>query len=287
MYILNFFGELNAQSARKAIGEKLSGTDLAARQEYLVQHPTAEMTDAAHDTALHNTFQREVGSFGKKVQGVIKAEPTGALKYLIPFFRTPINLAKESAYYSPYGLFKGTLEGDVDMQSRGLVGSSIAAGIAWMAANGLVTGGGPIDTKKRDTLEATGWQPYSVKIGGHYISYRRLEPVGLSMALVADAIHGMKIGDSDEVTKSKADNATAHIARSLQDVAFVPTLASLSEAITNPSSRVQNFIARQVASFVPALVKDVAQGVDPTVRKPSGITQTIESRVPGLTIRAR
>ncbi len=31
------------------------------------------------------------------------------------------------------------------------------------------------------------------------------------------------------------------------------------------------------------VVKDVAQATDPTVRKPVGITQTIESRIPGLT----
>jgi hypothetical protein len=215
----------------------------------------------------------------------MKTEPTGALRYLVPFFRTPINLAKESAYYSPYGLFKATLQGDLDMQARGLVGSSLAAGIAYLAANNLVTGGGPVDLKKRETLESTGWQPYSVKIGDHYISYRRLEPVGLVMALVADAVHGMKAGDPEVVSQSKVDTAVSHIARSLQDVAFVPTLASLSEAITNPGARVQNFIARQVASFVPALVKDAAQANDRTVRKPTGTIQTIESRIPELTNR--
>jgi hypothetical protein len=285
MYVLNFFGELNAQAARKAISEGLSGRELAGRQEYLVQHPTAEMTDAAHDTGLHNTFQTELGKFGKKVQGAIRSDPTGAMKYLIPFFKTPINLAKEASYYSPYGLLKGSLKGDVDMQARGIVGSSIAAGIAYLAANNLVTGGGPVDIKKRDTLEATGWQPYSVKIGDRYYSYRRLEPVGLAMGLVADAVHGMKVGDSEQVTNSKVDTAINHIVRSLQDVAFVPTLSNLSEMITNPGARAQNFIARQVSGFIPAAVKDVAQTVDPTIRKPTGVTQTLESRIPGLTNR--
>src|SRR5207302_4893499 len=53
MYVLNFHGELNAQAARVAIGEGLSGPELAARQEYLAANPSAEMTDSAHDTALH------------------------------------------------------------------------------------------------------------------------------------------------------------------------------------------------------------------------------------------
>lgn len=283
MYVLNYFGELNSQAARKAISEGLNGTELAARQEYLVHHPTEDMTDAADDVAKHNTFQRDLGKFAKKGQSFIQSDPTGVMRYLVPFFKTPINIAKEAGHYSPYGFFKGLAQGDLDMQSRGIVGSSIAAGIAYLALNNLVSGGGPIDSKKRQTLESTGWQPYSVRIGDRWISYRRAEPLGLSFALVADAVHGMKLGDSAEVTNSKVDTALSHIARSLQDVAFVPTLASLSEAITNPDGRAKNFIARQVASFIPAGVKDIAQAADPTVRKANGIAQTVESRIPGLT----
>jgi len=282
MYVLSYFGELNSQAARAAISEGLSGPELAARQEYLVENPTSEMTKAANDTALHNTFQRELGAFGKKVQGAIQADPTGVLRYLAPFVRTPANILKEGAYYSPYGLLKGTLKGDVDMQARGAVGSALAAGIAYLALNGSVTGGGPIDAHKRETLEATGWQPYSVKIGSRYVSYRRLEPTGTAFALVSDAVHGMTHGDAEVVSQSKADVAVNHIARSLQDVSFLPTLTSLTEALTNPGSRAQNFISREVGSLIPAIVKDAAQLNDRVVRRPTGIVQTLESRIPGL-----
>jgi hypothetical protein len=125
--------------------------------------------------------------------------------------------------------------------------------------------------------------PYSVRLGGRYISYRRLEPIGLAMALVSDAVHAMKSGDSEVVAQSKTDNAIGHIARSLQDVAFLPTLANLSEAISNPGARAKAFISREAASIVPALVKDVAQTADRTVRRPTGIAENFESRIPGLT----
>jgi hypothetical protein len=283
MYVLSYYGELNAQAARVALTEGLEGQELAARQEYLVQHPTTEMTKAANDTAMHNTFQRDLGKFGKSVQRAIQSDPSGLLKYIAPFVKTPINIAKEGAYYSPYGLLKGTLKGDLDLQARGAVGSALAAGVAYLALNGHITGGGPVNPAKRATLEATGWQPYSVKIGDKYISYRRLEPVGLTLALVADAVHSMTHGDAEVVSQSKADNAVSHVARSLQDVAFLPTLTNLTEAITNPGARAKGFIARQAASFIPALVKDIAQATDRTVRRPTGVTQTLESRLPGLT----
>jgi hypothetical protein len=285
MYVLNYFGELNSQAARVALSEGLSGTELAARQEYLVAHPDAEMSNAANDLALRNTFQSELGKFAKSAQSTIRKEPTGALRYLLPFFKTPINLLKEAANYSPYGLFKGIAKGDVDAQAAGLVGSSLAAGVAYLAANGFITGGGPVTPAKRETLEATGWQPYSVKIGNKYYSYRRLEPVGLVFSLVADAVHSLHSRDPEVVSQSKADTAVGHIARNLQDVAFLPTLSNLVEALTNPGARAQAFISREIASIVPALVKDIAQTADPTVRKPASVAQAIEARVPGLTSR--
>jgi hypothetical protein len=75
MYMLNYFGELHAQAARAAIKEGLNGQNLYARQEYLASNPTPEMIDAAHQTALHGTFQNQLGTFGKGVQRTIQSIP--------------------------------------------------------------------------------------------------------------------------------------------------------------------------------------------------------------------
>jgi hypothetical protein len=285
MYLMNYMGSLNADAARMALSEGLEGEELHARQEYLVQQPTVTMTQDANTLALKNTFQNELGPFAKSVQGSIRKDPTGLLRFAIPFFRTPINLAKATAELSPYGILKGKITGDLDLASRGLIGSSLAAGIAYLAMQGVITGGGPIEPAKRETLESTGWMPYSVRLGGKYYSYRSLEPVGLAFRLVADAVHGLKMGDPNEVTQSKADTATAHVTRSLKDIAFLPTISAAFEMLNNPGARWQTFVDREVGSLVPALVKDVAQTTDPTVRKPASAIQAVEARVPGLTTR--
>lgn len=284
MYTLNYFGELHAQAARAAIKEGHDGQALHARQEYLAANPTPEMMDAAHQTALHGTFQNELGKFGRSVQRAIQSDPTNISKFLFPFVRTPINLVKASGQFSPYGLIKGLAKGDVDATSRGLIGSSIAAGIALLAMEGHITGGGPVDFRKKQTQEATGWQPYSVKIGNKYVSYHRFEPLGLVMGLVADTVHGIKTGDSEAVASSKADTAVAHIERNLSDLPFMYGLSSIVDALKDTTGkRVDNFIARQVGSFIPAGLANIAEGMDRTVRHPQGVTETIESRVPGLT----
>lgn len=284
MYALNYFGELRAQATRAALKEGLSGQDLYARTEYLTANPTESMLDAAHKTALHGTFQNELGKFGKNVQRAIGSDPTGLSRFLFPFFRTPINLVKASGEFSPYGLLKGLAKGDVDATSRGLIGSSIAAGIAVLALDGSITGGGPVDFRKKQTLEATGWQPYSMKIGNRYFAYHRFEPLGLVMGLVADTVHGMKTGDSEVVASSKADTAVQHIERNLSDLPFMYGLSSIVDAAKDTTGkRLDNFIARQVGSFVPAGVANVAEGIDRTVRHPQGVVETMESRILGLT----
>ena len=286
MYTLNYFGELNAQAARVAIGEDLKGDDLYARQEFLAHNPTPAMTEAAHELALNNTFQEKLAKFGGTVQHSISVEPTGIARFLFPFFRTPINLIKTSFGYSPYGFFKGALTGDIDLQAKGLIGSSIAAGIAKLALDGYVTGGGPIDTKKRQTLEATGWQPYSIKIGEKYYSYHRAEPLGLSLSLVADAVHGAFTHEDPEVTQSKADNAVSHIARNVSDFPFLMTFSNLSSLTQgDPTTMAQRFIGHLVSGFIPSALGNIAQAQDRTIRRPTTIPEFAESKIPGMTQR--
>jgi hypothetical protein len=168
-----------------------------------------------------------------------------------------------------------------------LVGSSIAASLAALALSGHITGGGPTDFRKEETLRATGWSPYSLKIGDRFFSYHRFEPVGMAAGLVADTVHGMQHGDSEVVTQSKADTAVKHIMRNLDDMPFMGTLANLLQAVHDPAGgRAQSFINREAGSLVPAGVANVAEGIDRTIRRPTTAIQAIQSRIPGLTSAA-
>ena len=292
VYAMNYFGDLNAQAAKIALDEGLTGQEFAARQEYLAQKPTEEMIQSANKVGLHNTFQQELGVTGQKWQ---RALQTSIGKWLFPFFRTPVNLVKASAEYSPYGLFKGTALGDLPLQARGILGSSIAAAIAYLASQGTITGGGPTDFKQRETKEATGWEAYSVKVGDEYFSYHKAEPLGLVLSLVADAVHSGMKDEDPAITRSKASAALNHITRNVQDFPFLMQLSSIVDGLTHLGQGhtaervVDNLLASAV---VPSLVKTVAQGTDRTVRSPqregtanplTGLSETIQERIPGLT----
>lgn len=292
VYAMNYYGELNARAARQAISEGLDGEALAARQEFLAQNPTQEMMEAANKMGLQNTFQNELGDTGKKGALLIQSNPVG--KVLFPFYRTPINIVKQAFQFSPYGYYKGLLTGDAEMQVKGLIGAGIAAAIANMAMSGLVTGGGPIDFKTRQTLEATGWQPYSLKIGNKYISFNRAEPVGLIMGLGADAVLS-NLNEEGAEAASRSQTFVNYLSRNIEDLPFLMQISGVVDSLThlgegNTAERVaDNLVASAV---VPAGIKNVAQAVDPTMRTPAyggisnptqGLKQTIESRVPGLT----
>jgi hypothetical protein len=293
VFTMNYFGELNSLAARQAVSEGLSGEKLAARQEYLAQNPTPKMTAAANQQGLYGTFQGKLGETGTKFSGAIRSNPV--LRFLFPFFRTPVNLIKASGDYSPYGLFKGTAQGDLNLQAKGLIGSSIAAGVAYLALNNIVTGGGPVNFGQRETKEATGWQPYSVKIGNKYYSYHKNEPLGVVLSGVADIVHGIAHNEDPATTQMSAANIVNHISRNVEDFPFLMQISSLVDGLTHLGTGhtaeriVDNLLGSAV---VPAGVKDIAQGTDPTMRSPGyeglanpvpGLAQTIESRVPGLT----
>src|SRR3984885_13369252 len=299
LYAGNYFGEINSLAARQALSEHLDGDAFHARQEYLSHHPSEEMSQSAHGLAMRNTFQSQLGPFAEKIGQAIATKPTAAwmpewaksvapLKWLFPFYKTPINLVRATlTHATPYELLNGIAKGDTDALARGLVGSSIAASLAALALSGHITGGGPTDYRKEETKRATGWQPYSVKIGNKYYSYHRFEPVGLAAGMIADTVHGMQHGDSEIVSQSKADTAVKHIARNLDDMPFMGTLANLLQAVHDPAGgRAQSFVNREAGSLIPAGVANVAETIDPTVRRPQTALQAIESRIPGMTSAA-
>ncbi|MGA8500904.1 MAG: hypothetical protein WB683_05105 [Candidatus Sulfotelmatobacter sp.] len=296
LYAGNYFGEVNSLAARQAIAEGLQGDSFHARQEYLAHHPTDEMNEAAHKLALRNTFQSELGKLGKAVGNVIALKPTAAWlpeslksvapgRWLAPFFKTPVNLFKAAVTTAtPYELLNGFVKGDPDALARGVLGSSISAALAYLALTGGITGGGPTDYRKEETLRATGWQPYSIKIGNKYYSYHRFEPVGLAAGMIADAVHGVQHGDSEAVTETKVSSAVKHVARNLDDFPFMGTMANLLQAVHDPvGGPARSFINREAGSLIPAAVANVAESLDRTIRRPQNALQAIESRVPGLT----
>lgn len=128
-----------------------------------------------------------------KLQGM--ANENAFMKCMFPFVKTGANILQMSldhnALYmaaSPLQrklLTAQTAEGALARSQCAFGMFSLAIG-AMMAFNGMITGSAPSDPKERKALFATGWKPYSFKVGDSYISYQGYEPLHGMLGFAAD-----------------------------------------------------------------------------------------------------
>ena len=183
--------------------------------------PTSEMIEVATAEALMRTWQDDnsVTKAASTVRNMLNPKQSngfGIGTLLIPFTKTPANLVKALADYSPVGLVnalarksrayayavkKGTVTVEmqkrfVDALSKGITGTLIMAIAASLAARGILTGGD--DDEDRDLAafkkNILGIAPYSAVIDGKSYSYDWAQPVGGLAAISADLVQNIKSG---------------------------------------------------------------------------------------------
>ena len=194
--------ELNTQITRRskkvyqdALEAGATDADAMAKAESeaisLFQNPPSDLDQIAAEFAQRGTFQAKLPDGLDKLQAVFNHP---ALKVVVPFFKTPVNIGLEVLERSPFAPLSGRFREDIakggvfrDMAlAKVTLGSSLMALYASYAAEGKITGRGPERKADRDALVRQGWQPYSMKIGDQYYSYQGLEPVSALMAIAAD-----------------------------------------------------------------------------------------------------
>jgi hypothetical protein len=250
------------------------------------------MRKEAEATARRETFQEELGGAAKGFQKYLRDYPF--LQIFIPFYRTPLNITKETLTRTPLGMFglakkwKGLSTAQkISEASRPLTGTALGMGALAYAMTGQATGGGPLDPDERSMLESTGWQPYSAKIGDQYISYQRLEPMASILGVAADAAEGIRNGDFQSartgilrVMQSAAENVT--------NKTFLSGLDALTSAISHPNQFMNSFVKRMQSSMIPnslgfVPVSGLTRALDRTYRQTDPMSMsTFYAKLPFL-----
>src|SRR6185437_10150663 len=170
---VNYSGELHASAYRLATQEGLRGQERAARIHELTANPTEAMKEGAAQFARTQTFQdnfRGEGWYNAAMREALKLKTNKLARWMFPFLRTPANIVRENARFSPAGIVgtaKGAISGDLhggnlsDAAAKNVLGSAVFLWALHKALAGHITGAGPSDPRKRQALQATGWQPYS------------------------------------------------------------------------------------------------------------------------------
>src|SRR3990167_4950729 len=280
---LSHSASLHSQATRQAIKE---GANIPNRVSELVSKPSIEMLQKAAQEAEKQTYRAPLGRAGKSVQKAIESFPAG--RFIIPFFRTPINLFKWTLDRSPLGvvsqwkaLVKGTPEQWAEAGARLAIGQVISAGFAMQTFEGNITGGLSGNKNKREALMRQGVQPYSIKVGDKYISYRNYEPISSWMGMIANAVEISK-EERNPLGISAATEIMMETVKLMKDNTFLRGIADTMNAISDPQKYSEIFIRNQVTSLIPAGVGYIARLYDPIIREPNSIPDAIRAKLPGF-----
>jgi hypothetical protein len=283
---LNYRMELNALALRSGKDKGLHGRDLLEHMRQVKESPPENIELKARDAAEYMTFSRELGAGGSHIMQGIREVPVA--RVIMPFVRTPTNIVKFAAERSPAAfalkevrdaIKAGGAERDMAI-ARIAMGSSIGATLATTAAAGFVTGGGPSDPRERAMLYATGWRPYSIKVGDDYYAFNRLEPLGMILGISADFAE-----IAGELSEAEADEVVAmisgSISKNLVSKTWLTGLSDTLAAIQDPDQYGEQWVQGLAGTVIPTGVAQANRVLDPVLRDTQTVLDKIKSRIPG------
>lgn len=262
--------------------------------------------------ARYGTFTNDAGKAAELAGAIVKTVPI--LKLIFPFIRTPINLLKFSfdrAFFAGPEVSRQVLANMPDLpmlkntqatirkelNSRNPVERARAAGkiatASMMNASLLymilsnrdfITSGGPKDTAQLKTLEQTGWQRYSFRVGDKYFSYSGLDPFGTHFGVLADLVDQFDEANS-EINSTVAEQvfaaATISMTRNITDKSYLAGLQLVSDALSNPERKMEKLVNNLAGGFVPnILYQGQSLGGDTTTREVRNIGDALLKKLP-------
>ena len=207
---------------------------------------------------------------------------------MIPFIRTPINIAKELARMSPFAPIVGEWRADIAKggvaRDKALaemaLGSGIMAITAAYAFAGNISGAGSPDPGK-NRGKAGVWQPYSILIGDTWYEYARIQPTGTLMGLAADMAavwDHMTDEEKDKVPKM----LSAAFAQAVTNQTFLQGITNVVNAMSDPARFGPRFFQQMAGSMVPNIIGQPTTMADPVVREVNSALEAIQARIPGM-----
>lgn len=288
-------GELHALAEREARRAMRAGEitfpQMKGYKAKLLEQPTENMLEEALARARKDTFTKqfsenwigELGKLGQNASNRIKP-----LKVIIPFVRTPTNILESVIERTPLAFtlkdVRGALLGPKSIArdqawSRVIMGTGVGWMAAWGAANGFITGGAPSDRSERLTRQAGGFQEYSFKGKDGYVSYSRLDPLGMITGMGADMYRL-----ADVMTQKERDSIPALIASSvfknMSSKTYISGLSSLVQAINEPDRYAEYMFGNLAGSLIPfsSLIGSIERARDPVQRDATSIYERAQAR---------
>lgn len=252
-----------------------------------------EAITTAYSEALKATFKDD-NQLTALMSG-IKKNLGGVGEVVLPFTKTPANIAMRGIDYSPAGIYNtvklaktGADKGKViDELAKNLTGTGMIALGAFLAAKGIITGAAPDNKKQAAFLRQQGWKPYSIKVGDKYVTYDWAQPAAIP--LIFGATFQQNRGDG---TTSFIGDVLKGVSASSDAWLELSPLSSLKEILGgygSPTEKFMETIAAYPQRLIPSSVGATARVADTTQRQTFSKGQPVrtqidiaKSKIPGL-----
>lgn len=296
-------GRLNAKFLNP--GEAKNGYDAAFSTDEVVRKIQEDSLKFSDEFSFTGDMGG-MGTIAKKFRDFVDDKtpyvPAGTL--IMPFIKTISNISKFLVIdRGPGSYFTDAYKADIAAggaraeMARARLGSGTAMiGIGWFLTShlGLITGEAPKDPGHRSLLEAAGWRPNSVRIGGEFHDISWLDPLSFPLLLGANVTQLMDYAN-DDIDEDTKDSLSGLIARSavmtasrLLDKSYAAGFADLLSAVVDQDLEAFKRVQRNYVAVlaVPNIVSQVGQTVNPERQDAQTTWESIKAKI-GIDVRPR
>lgn len=210
--------------------------------------------------ALSQAFG-EIGGKWRTSSNPVKKGVGIAIEGILPFRKTPANILARGVEYSPIGLMNGIKKAVWDVQkgnatateaidniSAGLTGSMLMALGAFLAAQGLIRGGGEGDDKEKEFAELQGHQTYAMELpNGKSVTLDWLAPEALPFFIGVNFFESTQ-GKKEEMDINSIIGSVTSITEPLLEMSCLQGLNDLIDSVGYASGRDVNSLVAMAAS---------------------------------------
>jgi len=286
-------GKLWEEAYRAARLEGKKGEDL---EDFIVDfllEPPDDVAARALEHAKYVTLQSDF-EHGSTLKLLQQAAGKRFLRFIVPFYKTPVNSVLYVGERSPFALFMGqrfrsqVKEGGAPRAmalSRMSTGSALMVWLATEYDSGNFTGGISSNADIRAAYERMGIKPYHIRIGDDWYNYNLLEPFSTVLGLVSDAMEVIAHRDTDDRTAAEVWFGVAGvIGYNMQNKTFMAGLSSALEAMGNPGRYGEKWLKGYQRSMYPAssALRDFRLMGDDLKRLRIDVQDFYRERLPGF-----
>lgn len=234
----------------------------------------AQKATFADDSAFANFLSRAAKS--NKAAGLI-------IEGIVPFKKTPVNIAKRAIEYSPAGLLDTVTRGAyrlkkgdisaadfIDGLASGLTGTGIVALGMWLASKGLLTGGLGYDDED-ELARLQGAQEYALNIDDTSYTLDWAAPAALPLFVGAEIEKLRQESKKGEVPFPKMLEALANLSEPMVNMSMLQGINDAIENVKYSDNELTNLALNTATGYlsqgIPTLFGQIARTVDDTRRR--------------------